>query len=792
MPRAFQSQLVKLLAVLITFSLASAEDRGHQLAHDLYAAGLDPAECYRVNDLRISREDLRVYFNHGYLIFSKPVNGVRPGALFSAAEEDGGDGEALILPPNRAERLSLFRFTGAPNLDAHFSSALVIFSDNTSEELLREIERNAAGEPPRKDPVMGAKLAGQLPLTLATVYETYEIPLVHDLLSPPGPDGGFFVLVAAGPKVGGFETIYEPAPDAQIIVGQPVQRQGRQYFNVWTSFPAHSVRQAKAPKPPDIAVEKFKIEASFDKYLAMTVTSSLRFTARERISGAIPFSISSRMHITSAELDGQPAEVLQSSRSDDGAPPGAISGENEIFLLIPSRPVEQGGHEIVFRHEGAVVTETADHVYYVGSRGTWYPQYGTDPADFDLTFRYPKGLGLVSTGNVVEDRADGPQRVTRTVTSAPIRFAGFNLGDYERVKVTRGPYTIEVCANRRMLPAPASEVALGTNTGHPPRPTATPDTKDRMQTLAFETASAFSFMATLLGPPRITTMIVSPIPGTFGQGFPGLIYLSTLAYLHPSQRPLQLQTRYDQTFFSEILEAHEIAHQWWGNLVTPASGEDNWLMEALANYSALYYLEKRKGKQAVSEVLQDYKTDLLASDANGRSIESSGPIIWGLRLQTSDTPEGWRVITYEKGSWIIHMLRRRLGDERFFELLRVACERYKNTPMSTENFRALASELMPRDVPDASLESFFENWVYGTGIPTLKVTSSVHGLRLTGSLSQSGVAPDFTPWVPIAIHDGLGEQRIRWVQTGADASEFSVAVKHPTARADLIPDWLYK
>ena len=51
----------------------------------------------------------------------------------------------------------------------------------------------------------------------------------------------------------------------------------------------------------------------------------------------------------------------------------------------------------------------------------------------------------------------------------------------------------------------------------------------------------------------------------------------------------------EQVFFTELLHAHETAHQWWGNIVTADGYHDGWLMEALANYTSLLYLEKRKG-----------------------------------------------------------------------------------------------------------------------------------------------------------------------------------------------------
>jgi hypothetical protein len=186
----------------------------------------------------------------------------------------------------------------------------------------------------------------------------------------------------------------------------------------------------------------------------------------------------------------------------------------------------------------------------------------------------------------------------------------------------------------------------------------------RLQTLADQVASALEFMAAIFGPPALPHLTVTPIPGTFGQGFPGLIYLSTLSYL--KDRPAgNLATPSLDLFFDDVLQAHETAHQWWGNRVTTENYRDSWLMEALANYSALLYLEKRRGPRAVDQMLGEYRSSLLEKNQDGETVESAGPIVLGQRLQSSLQPAGWRAITYGKGSWILHMLRHRMGDQRF-------------------------------------------------------------------------------------------------------------------------------
>src|SRR5882672_6950444 len=85
------------------------------LARAIRENSFDRDECYRVRDLTLVKEDIRIYFTDGHLIFSKPVGGKRYAAVF-AADVEGGDAEVLLFPPDRAERRSLAGYINSPNL----------------------------------------------------------------------------------------------------------------------------------------------------------------------------------------------------------------------------------------------------------------------------------------------------------------------------------------------------------------------------------------------------------------------------------------------------------------------------------------------------------------------------------------------------------------------------------------------------------------------------------------------------------------------------------------------------
>lgn len=775
--------MVRLSALLLALSLrlssaVTAADLGHQLQE----ISLDPDACYRVIGLNFAKEDLKVYFNSGYLIFTKPVAGVRPAAVF-VANQEGGDAEVLLMPPVRSERLSLATFTESPNLNEHFKSAVLIFSDSTAADLLAEIQANSIM---KKTPEMAEIIGSQWTSIVRNLTDSFLARLVNDLISGDRKSGIFYMGLA-GATLGTFDVLYDPAAHEQIFAGKMAYKDNRTYFDTWTSFPSRSVRNGATPPGPKFSLDNFRIESSIDNDLMLRAVTRFTLTPRGALGLSIPFNIASSMRATSAAIDGQPVETFQRESIREKL---ISSNDNELILLVTDHALDPAQpHEIEIHHEGKVIQTAGEGVYFVSSRGTWYPRVGTEFAKYDLTFRYPKNLTLVATGELMDDHIDGEWRSTRRKTDVPVRFAGFNLGDYQTITAVEKGYKIDVFANRHLESALETKAAPSLISPSSPKPQA-PNPAPRLELLAKDVENAIQFMTAKFGPPPLPYLAVTPIPGTFGQGFPGLVYLSTLAYLNPEQRPAGLRGQSHETFFSELLEDHETAHQWWGNMVVSAGYQDEWLIESLANYSALLMLEKNKGRQAVDAVLADYKAHLLAKIEGDRTLESAGPITWGFRLQSSIAPHAWRTVTYEKGTWIIHMLRCRLGDEKFLEFLHELCTRYRFKPISTEQFRELAAEYTPPGSPDASLKGFFDNWVYGTGIPSVKISFFYGAAKLTGTLIQQNVADDFSTFVPIEI-DAQGQKAIHWLPTSNDPSPFSIPLKvAPTKVTLLASDWL--
>jgi len=774
---------VRLLLLLLSVSTGLEAGAGQELLGRLSGATLDPAQCYRVREVHFTRDEAQLFFTDGYLIFAKSV-GDTPTAAFFSADVEGGDAEILLLPPVRSERRTMSAHTGSPNLEEHFGQAAMVFSADSYRELMAGIERNAFN---KKSPEMGALLAQRWSPVLKGMSTNFGMRLATDLLSPGRPGKGFFAAALSSAKLGAINLIFDPRSPEQLLIGSATE----QGFDVWSSFTSRSFRGH--PYTPEFAITDYRIQAKLDQDL--TIHASTRLTVKPASPEAVlPFEITDNMRVTGATVGGLPAEVLVRARSDKD--PGENANGN--FVLLPAKPLSAGqAVEVLVQHEGKVIQDAGNHVFSVGSRGSWYPNRGRQFARFDMTFRVPKELDLVAAGDLIEDRVERIERISHWKTAVPIRLAGFNLGQYDRVRATRGDFTIEICANRfaeaSLRPRAPNPVFLTPPLFNPrpnlgpsqpgiPEPSSAlpPTPKMRLQALAAEIGDVMDYYTAKFGPLQLKRLEVTPVPGRFGQGFPGMIYLSTLSYLEPDERAVASLGDRQKTFFTDLLHAHEAAHQWWGNIVTSAAYHDDWLMESLANYSALLYLEKRKGPKIVETILEDYRLKLLEKRESGGTLESAGPVVQGTRLE-----DAWIPVVYGKGTWILHMLRRRMGDEPFFRMLSSLRKEWEDKTVSTEEFRTFCARFLPTGSNDPKLESFFDEWVYGTGVPALKLTSSIKGSpghwRVTGTLTQSEAGEDFSVDVPVQIQLGRSRTMTRTVTTGAEpvAFEFALA-EQPT------------
>src|SRR5712692_1895136 len=535
------------LALVVGLCLAApaSADTGAERLRSIRGIRFPAEQCYRVRDLFLEREDFKLHFSDGYLLFAEPVENRSLAALFLAAT-DTGEGEVILMPPTPSERQSMARFLGVPVLSENMRTTMMFFTDDTAEALRRAMAENTFNH---ADLETGKKLAPDWQPVARNLIAAYESRMLLDTLSPDLPaKDGFFAAAISGSKLGRFDILLDPRRTEQISVGQVVWQEGQRFYDLWTSFPARSFRSPSA-RPArkrvvdESSCEHYRIEASLSAELDMRVAARFSYLAGSRRERVLAFELSPQLTVTQVTWDGRAVEYLQNEPLDSS---GIRRRGNGWLLVVLEEPAEPGSrHELEFQYQGNVITDAGKGVYYVGARGNWYPSRGFRFTDFDLLFHYPKRLQLVATGRPVENSVDAEVRTTRWKPDGPIRVAGFNLGNYERTSVKVGDYTLEVCANRNVEPALAPPLPpplfplpepSGPSRRSPwrigtlPTPESPPDPTRRLDDVTHDSADALQFFVARFGPLPLRQLTISPIPGRFGQGFPGLVYISTLSY----------------------------------------------------------------------------------------------------------------------------------------------------------------------------------------------------------------------------------------------------------------------
>jgi aminopeptidase N len=157
----------------------------------------------------------------------------------------------------------------------------------------------------------------------------------------------------------------------------------------------------------------------------------------------------------------------------------------------------------------------------------------------------------------------------------------------------------------------------------------------------------------------------------------------------------------------EDLLAHEIAHQWFGDMATEKSFPHLWLSEGFATYLADIYLESKYGTDHLNNRLQGERRKAInfAKHSDRPVVDSLTPFRYLLNANS-----------YEKGAWVLHMLRKEIGDSAFHVFIRTYYDRYKGKNADTGDLQRVAEE-----VTHKNLKQFFKQWLYTPGIPQLNI-----------------------------------------------------------------------
>jgi aminopeptidase N len=228
--------------------------------------------------------------------------------------------------------------------------------------------------------------------------------------------------------------------------------------------------------------------------------------------------------------------------------------------------------------------------------------------------------------------------------------------------------------------------------------------------------------------------------------------------------------------------AHETAHQWFGNAVTPGDWPHLWLSEGFATYFATLFFEHADGLERRRERMEADRLRVIRSEAISRPVVDTSVTDLFTLLNANN---------YQKGGWVLHMLRGVVGDRAFFDGIRQYYERHQHGTAETEDLRRAMEAAAGRD-----LQWFFDQWLFQPGFPRLRVTSEWNAAASTADLlieqRQNVSWPTFRLPMTVEVTTDSGTVR-RVIDVDERRETVRVPLPAPPRRVILDPDgWVLK
>ena len=688
-----------------------------------------PQSAADVKQLVLKRDAVVITLSEGTIYLLSPVGGRTVAAVFRGA------GRLTLTPAEAAEQDALHRLLGANAVDDSITEAILIFDDSTAAQL-RGLALHAGDVP---DDLLGhvhdfvQSLRGDKDGTFA--------PSVMATLLNESRNG--FLMVHARRANGSpllFE--YDPTVVEAVQLFRPARRvhTGANWSVVTQFSPARRLAGSGGMWEfrQRVAVPHYKLEV----WLKTTGVADLSYTASAAVALRAQEATGPWLHFAL-----HPKLIVDSARWSDGTaiPTFKAKDDEDLWVRAPHRLAAGDSASLTLFYHGDLIDRYANW-FYIDPGAAWYPRnrQGDDAAMFDVTFHSPAWYPLASIGERTDSSLDGKVMTTRWVTKRPTAFATFNLGLFNTYHAQyEGAPPLDVMmsddAHRALRNAMVDAGYMLPAQGH------------MSEAVAADVSNSLKWFTHAFGPPLFDHFYVTEIPYYEGVSFPGMIDLSWVTFQN---------TALDG--FDEFFRAHEVAHQWWGNGVRPASYRDTWLAEGVASFCGLWYLQSvRKGNKEYFRFLDAYSQNI--------------------RDNRADVGATW--LGYRDASWIMHMLRMLMldlntgKDDRFSAMMRDFHDSFAGTSATTDDFQGIVEKHV--GVP---MNWFFNEWVKGTALPTYHVAWTSEATpdgkqRVRLRVTQENVPADFQAYVLVSAD--LGENRFanfRIKVTGAQTEYSSPAL----------------
>ncbi len=654
---------------------------------------------------------------------------IEEGVLFAAAPIDGqsrefvfvGSGRITLDPPNEAERDQLEFFIDEPRLAELVETAVLVITNNQALEAIQARSQATASD---EDQAKASSTYKEWIESAERRVLGVQGAILRDLYQDPVYEGYVCAWIESEER-GRFIYLVDPEAFEQAILGQFVyteltekerkkiqrslhseQRRGRLIgtnvdqigrFDTWLSA-HHGGQEANRAGRRTFAPDHYQIELEVlpgGREINAKATVTLRAQHR---SSAVRLTMHSDLLVTSASLGEQKLEH---------------SIENGELLVFLPETLEAGeSTSITVSYGGQLIYKDGSSRALMDTTG-WYPNTGFfDSSTFDVTFRWPERLDLLASGVRVGEGVTNGQRWERRELTRPSKAFGFEIGRFKtETAVVEGiPVTFASDPEGRVFAS-----------------------KESRQDLFDAVQESLKFFVDAFGDYPYENLTIVTTSRDFSQSLPGFVTLSSLMITDNGWSALLFGLEDPRG-----IVAHEIAHQWWGHVVSFESYRDTWVTEAMANYAAkLYIREKVTDLRFGWDPTSGWRRALTRVLDDGTTVEEVGPLVMGPRLNSSKT-SAYEPIVYRKGALVLGMLASSITEEQFLEALRILIQYVdeRNLTLSTETFIVAMGKIVQRDFSE-----FADQFVYRTGVPSIEYEYSIEEVgkgkwRLQGQLSR--------------------------------------------------------
>ena len=684
-----------------------------------------------VTNLVLRRDVAELSLAQGRVNLLSPVGGRTVGFVFK------GEGTFRFTAPAGMEHDRLAKRYPGGKVEQRFTELVVLFSDRTLDELGRNAPLGAVG-------ALG--MTGRVREFLDYLSEdeknTLDVDLMGSFLN--GEDDGLFYAQMNG---GG---------DPITLLINPHQVEGVRLLNRarrtgWVRVNESTVQLRRlgdslgvvhAERLRQTEVQSYRIAATLPRSgigdLGFQADARMEITADQPVGPWVAFSLYSKLQVDSARWEdgtaGVPATVAKRPNS------------SALWVRLDAPLAAGATRTLRIWYRGDLIDRYADFFFIKGSTA-WYPRSieGRDLASFDLTFRTPKSLLFASVGERTDSSVADGWMTTRWVTRSPIRNASFNVGMFKEHRVDlEGAPPISVYyaeqAHRNWIAKASSKERVGE-----------------------DVANSMKFFGHVFGGMPAQRFYATEIPYSHGEAFPGLVHLSASTFLGGGP---------DQGF-DEFFRAHEVAHQWWGIGVDFATYHDQWLSEGMSSFAGLWYLQvARKDNKKYFDMLDRWRTDIML-----RRKEAE-PVALGYRTASASDGRDYQVLVYEKGAWVMHMLRimmldlKTMNEDRFTRMMRDFYAQHQGKRATTDDLRRTAERHIGVD-----MGWYFDQWITGGAIPTYQVATRIEPAesgqyRVRLRVRQSEVPASFRAYVPVTVQ--LGKESVARVRVKIEGAQSDV------------------